>query len=95
MKIDLKGSVAYLQGDVTLSGMTRNHIDALTDSLQKMGSIEGKDVCIDCGRVRSSDIDGIQLLGVWIQCARFMGVKTKLVNLPDSMQQAMKSGNCL
>jgi anti-anti-sigma regulatory factor len=94
MRINLEGSVAYLQGDLTLSGMTRGNIDSLTDSLQQIESVDGKEVHIDCGRVRSSDLDGIQLLGVWMQCARFMGVKTKLVNLPESMQQAMKDVKC-
>ena len=90
MKISLDGTVANLKGDLTLSGMTRNNIDSLSDSLQQLESRHGKNVQIDCRKVRSCDICGIQLLDVWMQCARFMGIETKLVNLPDSMQQAMK-----
>jgi ABC-type transporter Mla MlaB component len=90
MKISLEGTVANLQGDLTRSGMTRNNIGALSDSLQQLESRHGKNVHIDCRMVRSCDICGIQLLDVWMQCASFMGIEAKLVNLPDNMQQAMK-----
>ena len=90
MKIDIKGKDAYLQGDLTSTGITQSNIDSLAVSLQQIDSGGEKNIRIDCGRVREVDISGLQLLSVWMQCARFRGVEPELVNLPDSLQQTMQ-----
>lgn len=89
MKIITKGTVAHLQGDLTHSGVTRNIINSLAVSLQKIISVGEKSIRIDCGRIRSADISGLQLLYVWMHCARFRGVEPELVNLPDTLQKTM------
>jgi len=97
MKIFSKGAVAHLHGDLTHSGMTSGSIDALDVSLQRIESGGEKNIRIDCSRIRTSDISGLQLLYVWMQCARFRGVEPELVNLSDSLQQAMQMmgvGHC-
>jgi ABC-type transporter Mla MlaB component len=89
MKIITKGTVAHLKGDLTHSGVTRNIINSLAVSLQKIVSVGEKNIRIDCGRIRSADISGLQLLYVWMHCARFRGVEPELVNLPVNLQQLM------
>jgi len=85
-----EGTVAYLRGDLTHSGVTRNIINSLAVFLQQIAIRGGKDIRIDCGRILAADISGLQLLNVWMECARFKGVNPELVNLSDTLQQAMK-----
>lgn len=97
MTICFEGTVVHLQGDLTHSGVTHNIINSLAVSLQQIESGGEKSIRIDCGGVRSADISGLQLLYVWMQCARFRGVEPELINLPDSLQQTMQKmalGHC-
>lgn len=97
MTIRMKGAVAHLKGNLTHSGVTRNIINSLAVSLQKVESGENKNLRIDCKKVGAADINGLQLLYVWMQCARFRGVEPELVNLPDALQQTMQTmglGHC-
>ncbi len=90
MTICMEETVSYLLGDLTYSGVTHDIIDSLAASLQEIG-IEGeKNFRIDCSRILSADFSGLQLLYVWMQCARFRGVEPELVNLPDCLQQDMQ-----
>jgi ABC-type transporter Mla MlaB component len=91
MTIYTEGTVARLQGDLTHSGATHNIIDLLAASLQKIVSGEDKNIRIDCGRIGAADFSGLQLLYVWMQCARFRGVEPELVNLSDSLLQTLQS----
>jgi ABC-type transporter Mla MlaB component len=98
----MDGSTAHLQGDLTHSGVTQNIITSLAVSLQKMESAVEKNIRIDCAKVKSADISGLQLLYVWMQCARFRGVGTELVNLSKALKKDMQKiglrhcfiGNC-
>lgn len=90
MKMFMKGTIAHLQGDWTYSGMTHGNIRTLADSLGEIEASGRDKIRIDCGNVSAFDIDGLQLLEVWMQCARYMGVETELVNMPDSFKQAVK-----
>jgi len=90
MKICTEGTVAHLQGDLTHSGVTHNIINLLAASLQKIVSGGDRYIHIDCERVRTADVSGLQLLYVWMQCARFRGVEPALVNLSDSLRQSMQ-----
>jgi ABC-type transporter Mla MlaB component len=90
MNIHSKGTVAHLYGDLTHSGVTDNIISSLAVSLQKIESRGEKNIRIDCGKIRSADINGLQLLYVWMHCARFRGVEPELFNLPDCLQQTMR-----
>jgi ABC-type transporter Mla MlaB component len=90
MNMNSTGTVAYLYGDLTHSGATDNISTSLAISLQKIESKGGKNIRIDCGKIRSADISGLQLLYVWMHCARFRGVEPELFNLPDCLEQTMR-----
>jgi anti-anti-sigma regulatory factor len=90
MTICTDGTVAFIEGDLTHSGVTLNMIDLLAASLQKIVSGEDKNIRIDCERIRTADVSGLQLLYVWMQCARLRGVEPALVNLSDSLRQNIK-----
>jgi anti-anti-sigma regulatory factor len=90
MTICTDGSVAFIEGDLTHSGVTLNMINLLAASLQKIESGGDKNIRIDCERIRTADVSGLQLLYVWMQCARLRGVEPALVNLSDSLRQNIK-----
>ena len=97
MAIYSEDTVAHLQGDLTHSGVTHNIINSLAVSLQRIVSGGDKNMRIDCERIHAADISGLQLLYVWMQCARFRGVEPELINLPDSLQHALQGmgiGHC-
>lgn len=97
MNIYMKGSVAHLQGNLTNYGVTQKNIESLSVSLQQIGSEEEKYFQIDCTKIRSADMSGLQLLYVWMQCAIFRGGKPELVNLSVDLQKAILSmglGHC-
>lgn len=97
MKIFKKTTVAHLQGDLTHDGVTDNIINSLAVSLLKIETAGEKKISIDCRKVHSADINGLQLLYVWMQCARFRGVEPRLINLTQSLQQIMRRmglGHC-
>ncbi|MDD2735921.1 MAG: STAS domain-containing protein [Desulfuromonadaceae bacterium] len=91
MKIHSKSTVAHLYGDLNHSGATHNIVNTLAASLQKIESVGDKSLHIDCTKIISADFSGLQLLYVWMQCARHRGVEPRLVNLSNSLQQAMQS----
>lgn len=90
MRFCSEGAVAYLQGDLTHLGMSHSLIHSLAIFLQQIVSRGGKEISIDCGRILAADISGLQLLHVWLECAKSRGMKPELVNLPHSLQQAMQ-----
>lgn len=96
MAIHMTGTEALLEGDWTISGVTRN-IDSLALSLQQIQQGSEKKLRVDCGQMEEADISGLQLLNVWMQCARFRGVEPILVNVPKRLQHAMQVlvGQCV
>jgi anti-anti-sigma regulatory factor len=90
MTICTDGTVAFIEGDLTYSGVTFNTINLLAASLQLIDSVENKNIRIDCERIRTADVSGLQLLYVWMQCARLRGVEPALVNISDSLRRNIK-----
>jgi len=90
MKVFTEGTVAHLQGDLTHSGVTHNIINSLAVSLQRIVSGGDKKIRIDCKKTRTADFNGLQLLFVWMQSARFRGVEPELINLPAGLRQSMQ-----
>lgn len=88
MTICMTGTEARLEGDWTLTGVTRN-IESLALSLQQLDPENKKNLRVDCGQMQEADISGLQLLNVWIQCVKFRGVEPILVNVPQRLQHAM------
>jgi anti-anti-sigma regulatory factor len=85
-----EGTVSHLQGDLSRSGVTHGSISSLADSLHLIASGHEKNLRIDCGRIHAADMGGLQLLYVWMQCARIRGVEPVLFNLSASLQHAMR-----
>lgn len=90
MTIRIAGSEAHLEGDWTLTGAAQN-IDALALSLQQIESGNEKNLRIDCRSVSKADASGLQLLSVWLECARMRGVEPTLVNVPERLRNVMQS----
>ena len=78
-----------LSGDWTISGVV-TQVDALSTSLEKLAGAKNKKLHVDCAKINCIDMSGLQLLHVWLQCAKMRGVRTQLVNLPTSMQQIIQ-----
>lgn len=96
MTILISDTEARLEGDWTLTGVTSN-IDSVALSLHQLEPGSKRSLRVDCGQMQETDINGLQLLNVWIQCARFRGVEPKLINVPKRLQHAMQVlvGNCM
>jgi ABC-type transporter Mla MlaB component len=82
------GAGINLSGHWNLSGVVLQI--ASLPTLDKVESGLGKFFNIDCSEIRSIDMSGLQLLYVWMQCARLRGMKAMLINLPEIMLQALK-----
>ncbi|MDA8431160.1 MAG: STAS domain-containing protein [Geobacteraceae bacterium] len=86
MVIYRAGAVVHLRGNLTHAGVTHNIINSLAASLPQIASGGEKKLRIDCKRIRNADSSGLQLLYVWMQCARFWGVEPQLVNLTNRLK---------
>ena len=89
MSIRMTGTEAQLEGDWTLTGLTCN-LDSIALSLQQLEPKNGENLRVDCGRIKEADMNGLQLLNVWMLCARFRGVKPTLVNVPERLRHTMQ-----
>ena len=96
MSVRMAGTVAHLEGDWTMTGVADN-IDSVLLSLNQLESRGEKSFQINCGQVVETDTCGMQLLNVWVECARLRGIEPKLVNVTDAMQRALRElgpGQC-
>ena len=89
MMIRMEGTDVILTGDWNISGVV-GQVDTLSNILQQVDASGHKTLKVDCGEIKSVDYNGLQLLKVWLQCARFRGLEPKLVNLSQSMQRIMQ-----
>jgi anti-anti-sigma regulatory factor len=88
MAIRMEGTDVILVGDWSISEVV-GHIDTLSDVLQQFDKQGKKKLRVDCGQIKSIDINGLQILKVWLQCARFRGMEPEMVNLSEGMQRIM------
>lgn len=91
MKIRMSGAMAHMDGNWTLTGVTQSSIKSLSVALQLIEPGDLKTLRIDCRNVSAIDTTGKQLLDVWMQCARFRGAETELVNPPRDLKQSFLS----
>ena len=92
MTVRVEGTEARLEGDWTVSGVEKN-MASLMLSLEQIEASGTKLVMIDCGLIDKADTCGLQLLNVWMLCARLRGVTPKLVNITATMRRSIrKSG---
>lgn len=85
----INGTGIKLTGHWNLSGLV-HQIESLS-TLHKLEHGLGKHFRIDCSEINSVDRSGLQFLYVWMQCIGMRGVKPELVNLPEDMQQTIKT----
>lgn len=88
MTVRMVGTVAHLEGDWTMNGVAE-HIDSLVLSLGQMESRGEKNLQINCKCIEETDTSGLQLLNVWVECARLRGIEPKLINVPNNMRRAI------
>jgi anti-anti-sigma regulatory factor len=88
MAVRMAGTVAHLEGDWTISGVAEN-IESMVLSLKQLESDGKRIIWINCGNIDETDTGGLQLLNVWVECARLRGIEPKLVNVTDSMLRAI------
>ncbi len=95
MTICMTESEIRFEGNWTLTEVTRN-IDSLSQSLQQLKPYGENKLRIDCCQMKDADMSGLQLLSVWMQCARFRGADPTLVNVPEKLRYAMQAlmGDC-
>lgn len=88
MKTHIPDLMAHLEGDMTISGAADN-INKLFDSLDQMEAECKTSININCKQIDETDIYGLHLLHVWIDCARTRGFKPTLVNVTVAMRCAI------
>jgi anti-anti-sigma regulatory factor len=88
MTVRMAGTVAHLDGDWTMTGVADN-INSLVLSLNTIESQGGKSFLINCEQIDETDTSCLQLLNVWMECARLRGIEPKLVNVPSGMRRAI------
>ena len=79
----------HLTGDWTISGVI-DQCEKLSRSLQELEVDRQSQLHIDCGKINSIDMSGLQLLHVWMELVRMRGVETHLFNLSDEMLQTIE-----
>jgi len=89
MAVRMEGMEAHLVGDWTISGVEEN-INSLMLSLVQIEAGGSNRLSVDCGQLINADKCGLQLLKVWLLCARLRGVEPKLVNITEQMHLAIQ-----
>ena len=88
MTVRMAGAVAHLHGDWTMTGVADN-IESMIVSLGQLEAEGKKNFWINCKDIEDTDTSGLQLLIVWMECARLRGIEPKLVNVPDGMLRSI------
>jgi anti-anti-sigma regulatory factor len=90
MRVYMSGATAHLEGEWSVSGVTKDSLDTLSAALQQIDHTGGRRLQVDCRRVHALDTTGHQILTVWLQCARLRGVEPELVIPANNLQQTFK-----
>lgn len=88
MAIRVQGTDLVLSGEWSIPGIM-GHIDSMSNVLQEMNNQGMKSLRVDCGEIRRIDSEGLQLLKVWLQCAKIRGMQPALINLSEELQRLM------
>lgn len=89
MAMRLAGQEVHLEGNWTHPEVVHN-ISLLDSTLQQVESAGSRHLQINCDQIVNLDMRGLELLYIWIHCARLRGVDPVLVNIPDRLRQAMQ-----
>ncbi|MDA8430321.1 MAG: STAS domain-containing protein [Geobacteraceae bacterium] len=90
MTVRIDSTAGHEEDVWTISGLEEN-IDSLLLSLKQIENRGTRVVTIDCGQIDDGDTSRLQLLNVWMLCARLRGFEPKLVNLSDSLKQTIQN----
>lgn len=88
MAVRMAGAVAHLYGDWTMTEVADN-LESMILCLGRLESEGKKSFWINCRQVEETDTSGLQLLNVWMECARLRGIEPKLVNVNDTMLRSI------
>ena len=88
MRNNKNGIEIKLSGNWDNSGVILQ-IESLS-ALHELESGQEKFCRIDCSKISSVDMSGLQLLHTWMQCIRLRGTKPELINMSDDMQRKIK-----
>ena len=88
MTVRIAGTVAHLDGDWTMTGVADN-VQSMILCLGQLESEGNKNCWIKCKDIVETDTSGLQLLNVWMECARLRGIEPKLVSVPDKMLRSI------
>jgi ABC-type transporter Mla MlaB component len=91
MKIRLTDNGACLEGNWTINSIKMDRIDSLAGSLTDLDSVFRRTLQIDCSAVTAIDTTGLELLYVWMQCAKIRGFEPELINLPADVHSALRN----
>jgi ABC-type transporter Mla MlaB component len=79
---------ARLNGDWTICGIGRQ-VETLMNYPFMQGVGKGEVITVDCSEIEGIDINGLQLLFVWLHCIRLHGMSPHLENIPTWMMSSM------
>lgn len=80
---------ASLSGDWTICGISRQ-VEILMNYPFMQGVGNGEVITVDCGKIEGIDINGLQLLFVWLHCIRLHGMSPRLENIPSWMMSSIE-----
>ncbi len=78
-----------LSGEWTISEID-SQFNSLNETLRKLPLGGKKSVQVDCAGIGSIDMSGLQLIHVWMECAKMQGVTVELMNTPNCMRQSIR-----
>ncbi len=78
-----------LSGEWTISEID-SQFESLNGILQQLSSSQQNILHVDCSTIGSMDMSGLQLLYVWMECAKMQGIGVRLVNQPHGMRQTIR-----
>lgn len=90
MKVSMSNTIAHLEGDFTVSGITPGNIDKLIGSLPQMKGDGDRSIQIDCRRISAIDSIGVDLLKEWVNLIKLRNFEPELVNLPENLRRYFK-----
>lgn len=75
-------------GDWTIAGIGERMRSLLDFSSQQTDTVlQGIVVNIDCSGIEKIDVNGLQLLYVWLHCMKMKGFRTRFVNMSTVMRE--------
>ncbi|MDD5286184.1 MAG: STAS domain-containing protein [Desulfuromonadaceae bacterium] len=88
MTVTKSSATSYLNGNWTIAGIVQQ-VPRLPE-LKLNDNRTDSTIAIDCSGIEEIDMNGFELLHVWLNCIKLRGLRAELVNMSDSMRDAQK-----